>query len=556
MPDTTQMSLPGFEDWFKEYNTMVSEPNIVKNRSEIKIKPLYTIEDWNGSAYNEKLGFPGLKPYTRGIYASMYRGKTWSQRQLIGLGLPKDYNKRQRKLVGSGANAISMIPCNSVYRGIDADQVEPVLLGTCGVVVNTVDDMQTCMSGISLKSLSTALNDPLPFTMLAQLLVVAEREKVSWKKIRGTSNQSDYLSHYVANHMFFRIALPGSRRALLDHIAYTHKNVPGWNPLSVVGQHMQQGGATPAQAMAFTLSSAIQYAEDCRERDLNLEEFLPRFTFFFDVSISFFEEIAKFRAGRRVWARVIRDRFGINDTKSQRFKFHAQTSGVDLTRQQPLNNISRVCAQAIAGIFGGLQSLHTDSYDEVLSVPTEEAAQIAIATQNILRDEAHLTDVIDPLGGSYYVESLTDQMEEKILEHMKSIEECGGMFRAIESGWVQSEIGKSAKKFQHRLDKGEETLVGVNKYQLDEEIELPTTGLPRPKEQDIKKYLESLHVYKKKRNNDIVSKALDDLAETANTENKNLFEAVVQATRANATQGEIIEILRRELGFGQPLILE
>jgi methylmalonyl-CoA mutase N-terminal domain/subunit len=553
MPDTSQMTLPGFNEWSADYDAAISDPKVVKNRSGLVIKPLYTIDDWNGTAYNEKLGFPGSAPYTRGIYPSMYRGRTWSQRQLIGLGLPEDYNRRQKRLVDAGASAISMIPCNSIYRGFDADETEPVLLGTCGVVTNTVGDMQTCLDGMPLDTLSTALNDPLPFTMLAQLLVVAERNNVPWTKVTGTSNQSDYISHYVANHMFFRIALPGSRRVLLDHIAYTHKNVPGWNPLSVVGQHMQQSGATPAQAMAFTLSSAVQYAEDCRLRGMDLEEFLPRFTFFFDISISFFEEVAKFRAGRRIWARIVKDRFGVNNPKAQRFKFHAQTSGVDLTRQQPLNNISRVSTQAIAGIFGGLQSLHTDSYDEVLSVPTEEAARIAIATQNILRDEAHLTDVIDPLGGSYYVESLTDQMEEEVLAHMKAVEEQGGMYKAIEGGWIQGQLGKSAIAFQRRIDSGEETLVGVNTYQVENEMEIPTKPLPRPKEKDIQGYLEGLAAYKKNRGNDKVSKALDDLAGAANTEGINLFEKVVDATRADATQGEIIAVMRCELGFGNPL---
>ena len=555
MPDTTQMTLPGFDQWSKDYEAAVGDQESVKNRSGLKVKPIYTPDDWDSGQYSEKLGFPGTAPYTRGIYPSMYRGRTWSQRQLIGLGLPEDYNKRQKRLVEAGATALSMIPCNSIYRGIDADEVEPVLLGTCGAVINTVGDMQTCLDGMPIDTLSTALNDPLPFTMLAQLLAVAERRDMPWTKVTGTSNQSDYISHYVANHMFFRLALAGSRRVLMDHIAYTHEHVPGGNPLSVVGQHMQQSGGTPAQAMAFTLSSAIQYAEDCRARGMDLEEFLPRFTFFFDISISFFEEVAKFRAGRRIWARVVKERFGVDNPRAQRFKFHAQTSGVDLTRQQPLNNIARVSAQAIAGIFGGLQSLHTDSYDEVLSVPTEEAARIAIATQNILRDEAHLTDVIDPLGGSYYVESMTDQMEEEILAHMKAVEEHGGMYRAVETGWIQGELGKSAMEFQRRVDSGEETLVGVNAYQVDQETEIPTKSLPRPEEKDIARYLEDLADYKNSRNSDTINKVLDDLAEAANTENVNLYEKVVDATRADATQGEIIAVMRRELGFGDPLIV-
>ena len=261
-----------------------------------------------------------------------------------------------------------------------------------------------CLDGIPIGELSTSLNDPSPFTLLALELAVAKRRGIPWQRISGTSNQSDYLSHFVANHMFFRLGLPGARRVLLDHIAFARRHLPQWNPLSIVGQHMQQAGATPAEAMGLTLSSAIQYANDCLARGWDPDQVLPRFTFFFDISMSFFEEVAKFRAGRRIWAQLTRERFGAKDPRSWRFKFHGQTSGVDLTREQPLNNISRVTVQAMAGIFGGLQSLHTDAYDEVLSVPTEKAARVAIATQNILKEEAHLTDVIDPLGGSFFVE--------------------------------------------------------------------------------------------------------------------------------------------------------
>ncbi|MDX1434183.1 MAG: acyl-CoA mutase large subunit family protein, partial [Gammaproteobacteria bacterium] len=397
-----QIPLPGFEAakarWQDGYSRQMGEEKIRRNRSGIEVRPLYTPSDWGGEHYLESLGFPGEAPMTRGIYPSMHRGRSWSQRQLIGLGTPRDYNERLLRILAAGGSAVSLIPCNSVYRGYDADEVDPLLLGTCGAVVNTVEDMDTCFDGVDIGALSTAMNDPLPFTLLALLLAVAKRRGVAWERVTGTSNQSDYLSHFVANHMFFRIALAGSRRILTDHIDFATRHLPGWNPLSVVGQHMQQAGATPAEAMALTLSSAVQYAEDCVARGMDVDLFLPRFTFFFDISISFFEEIAKMRAGRRIWCRLARERFGARNPRAWRFKFHGQTSGVDLTRQQPLNNIARVTAQAMAGIFGGLQSLHTDAYDEVLSVPTEEAARIAVSTQNILREEAHLTDVIDPLG--------------------------------------------------------------------------------------------------------------------------------------------------------------
>lgn len=542
------------ERWQREYRELLPVDQNTRNRSGVHIKPLYSPEDWSDERYDADLGYPGQLPMTRGIYPTMHRGRTWSQRQLIGFAHPRDYNQRLRKLIDAGASAVSLIPCNSVYRGYDADEVEPELLGTCGVMLNRVDDMDQCFENIDIGALSTAQNDPSPFTQLAMLLAVAKRRGIPWTRVSGTSNQSDYLSHFVANHMFFRLALPGARRLLVDHIAFTQEHVPNWNALSVVGQHMQQAGATPAEAMGFTLSSAIQYAEDCVARGMDPERFLERFTFFFDISISFFEEVAKFRAGRRIWQRIVRERFGVENPRTWRFKFHAQTSGADLTRQQPLNNIARVAVQAMAGVFGGLQSLHTDAYDEVLSVPTESAARIAVNTQNILKEEARLTDVIDPLGGSYYVESLTNDMEAQINAVIKQVDEAGGMFKAVENGLVQRMIGDSAMRFQRKVEDGEETIVGVNAYRYDgdQDVHRP---LERPDPAVVQDYLDSLRDYKASRDNQAVSRALDDLARAANSDNDNVYAKVVDATIAGATHGEVVARLRAELGDGQPLIV-
>jgi methylmalonyl-CoA mutase N-terminal domain/subunit len=540
--------------WEAEFAAVPGAADPIHNRSGIEIKPLYTPADWDGSRYDAELGYPGQAPYTRGIYASMHRGRSWTQRQLIGLGTPRDYNARLRTILEAGATAISLIPCNSVYRGVDADTVDPLLLGTCGTVINTPQDFADALDGIPIERLSIGLNDPLPFTLLAQLLVEARRRNVPWTALRGTSNQSDYLSHYVANHMFFRLALPGSRRVLTDAIDFLGREVPHWNPLSVVGQHMQQAGATPAQAMAFTLCTAIQCAEDCRARGMDPDAFLPRFTFFYDISISFFEEIAKFRAGRRLWARIARDRLGARDPRSWRFKFHGQTSGVDLTRQQPLNNIARVTAQAIAGLFGGLQSLHTDSYDEVLSTPTEAAARIAINTQNILREEAGLAEVIDPLGGSYYVETLTDQMEAEIAAVIAEVDAAGGMVAAVEQGLVQRLIGESALTFQGRVERGEQKIVGVNAYIAPDQPG-ERAPLERPDPERMAAHLERIQAYKTARGSQAVQAADAALARAANDSRANLFAAVVDATAAGLTQGEIVARLREELGFGQPLVV-
>ena len=561
MSQPVQLPLPGFEHaraaWRDAYRAQVgasaADEPVRRNRSGILVDALYTPEHWDGDRYMHDLGFPGAPPMTRGIYPSMHRGRAWSQRQLIGLGTPEDYNARLKSILASGANAVSLIPCNSVYRGFDADEVSPLLLGTCGAVVNTVDDMDTCLRDVDIAGISTAMNDPLPFTLLAFVLAVARRREVDWCHVTGTSNQSDYLSHFVANHMFFRLALPGSRRVQVDHIRFCNDEVPNWNPLSVVGQHMQQAGATPAEAMGFTLASAIQYAEDCIAAGLDPARFLPRFTFFFDISISFFEEIAKFRAGRRIWARIVRERFGVDDLRAQRFKFHAQTSGVDLTRQQPLNNISRVTAQAMAGILGGLQSLHTDAWDEVLSVPTEAAARVAVCTQNILREEARLGEVIDPLGGSYYVEALTNRMEERIEEVIATVDAAGGMYRAVSDGLVQRMIGESALAFQQRVEDGEEVIVGVNKYCRDDDP-AERAPLTRPAPDAMQRQLEVLARFRRERDAGAVHEARARLRETAAGDG-NTFAAVVDAAVAGVTHGEICADLRAQLGFGEPLVV-
>lgn len=539
--------------WSQGYAGFMTGADIIRNRSGIETKALYTPEDWDGARYEADLGYPGQPPHTRGIYPTMHRGRPWSQRQLIGLATPEVFNRRQKELLAAGSEAVSLIPCNSVFRGHDMDEVEPELLGTCGTVVNTTDDMAQCLDGLPLERLSIGLNDPSPFTLCALFLAHARGQGIAWANLSGTSNQSDYLSHYIANHMFFRLALPGARRLLLDHIEFMGARVPRWNPLSIVGQHMQQAGATPAEAMAFTLSSAIQYTRDCMDRGMEPDSFLPRFSFFFDISISFFEEVAKFRAGRRIWARIARDRLGARDPRSSRLRFHAQTSGVDLTREQPLNNIARVAVQAMAGIMGGLQSLHTDAHDEALSTPTAGAARIALNTQNILREEARLADVIDPLGGSYYVETLTNRMEEEIVSIIDRIDDAGGMYRAAGDGLVQAMIGKSAGDFQQRVESGEQVIVGNNAYKSDQG-DAEQSPLERPDPKAIEACLARLATFRSERDGAGTRRALDALARAAESDDENVFEAVVEAALAQATHGEIVRVLRDVMGFGNPLI--
>ena len=526
-----------------------------RNRSGIPLEPLYGPDDWDSSRTMADLGFPGEAPTTRGIHDSMHRGRPWSPRLVVGFGLPEDYNARMRALVESGITGLYVAPCNSHMRGFDADAVPRALLGTCGTVISTSEDLAICLEGLAIDTQSTSLGDTAPYTLSAMLFKVARDRSIPWTALAGPTNQSDYLSHAAALHMFFRVSLPGQRRLLLDHIEWMLREAPRWNALSVVGQHIQQAGATPAEAMGLTLSTAIQYAEDLIARGHEADAVLPRFSFFFDISISFFEEVAKFRAGRRIWNRVTRERFTARDPRAQRFRFHAQTSGVDLTRQQPLNNIARVAVQAMAGIFGGLQSLHTDSYDEALGTPTAPAAQIAVATQTILQHEAHLDDVIDPLGGSFYVERLTDEMEAEIEAVMARIEDAGGMYRAVESGLVQRMIGESARRAQERLERGEDKQVGVTVHrQADDPGERPPPQA-RPDPARLDAYLARLDAFKAARDQAAVQATLDALARACSRPDDNIHGRVVAATLADATHGEICATVRNELGTGEPLVV-
>lgn len=541
------------KQWSNDYMKMRGIPpeqDLKYNLSGIPIKPIYTSNDIK----EETLSYPGEYPYTRGLYPTMYRGRGWSRRQLIGLDTPERFNERQRELIKAGSNAVSLIFCNSFYRGYDADAVDPLLVGTCGTPINTIEDMEIAFDQIPIDKISIALNDPIGFTGLAMLLVIAERRGIPYSKITGTSNQSDFISHFVANHMFYRISLDGSLKILLDHIKYTNKYVPNWNPVSIVGQHMQQAGATPAQALAFTISTGITYIEETLKQGLPIDTFAPRFTFFYDISISMFEEIAKFRAGRRIWARLLKDRFGAKDPRSMRFKFHGQTSGAELTRQQPLNNIVRVTIQAMAGILGGAQSLHTDSYDEALGTPIEEAARIAINTQNILAEESGIADVIDPMGGSYYLERLTDQMEEEVWGYIQKIDEMGGMLEAVKKGYVQKVIGESAEKYQRQVDSKQRIIVGVNKYQIDES-EDKRPNLTRVDQKLVQQHLKRLESFKNRRDKSKVDEALGRIVAATKDDELNIFAETISAIGAGCTHGEIIEKLRECYGFGHPNIV-
>ncbi len=554
-----EQASPGYLEtkarWNAEFEAQCKDIGKRRNRSGIVVEPLYGPDNWNSSRHLQDLGFPGQYPTTRGIHASMHRGRPWVPRMVVGLGVPEDYNRRMRELYAMGLTGLFVSPSNIHLRGYDTDEVEPELITGIGTLISTSEDFAICLNGLPFDRESISVGDTAPYTLTAMLLKVAKDRSIPWSSLAGTTNQSDYLSHYAALHMFFRLALPGQKRVLLDHAEWMNTNVPRWNAFSIVGQHMQQAGATPAEAVGLTISSAIQYANDLIERGRPPDSFLPRFSFFFDVSLSFFEEIAKFRAGRRVWARIVRERFKTQDPRSQRFRFHVQTSGADLTRQQPLNNIARVTVQAMAGIFGGLQSLHTDAYDEALGTPAESAARIAVATQNILREEAHLDDVIDPLGGAYYIESLTNQMEDEIVSVIRAVDDNGGMAAAVQSGFVQRLIGRSALEFQKKVENKEQQIVGVNSYEYDEDSRTLPAGTQRPDRVKVDAYLERLRAFRANRNQSKVAQALDELGASFESSNENTFAKIVGAIDAGATHGEVCARVREAVGFGEPLVL-
>ncbi len=525
----------------------------VKNLSGITLKPLYAPEDVKDLDYHRQLGEPGEYPFVRGVYQDMYRGRLWSKRLLIGFESPENWNERQKAMFDAGQTAVNIVHCNTWMRGYDVDMVEKELVGTCGTPVNALVDMGICFDGIPIEDISVALNDPGPFTSAAMLIALAQKRGIALDCIRGTSNQSDFISHYVSLHMYNRFSLEGHERMTVDHIKYAAQNLPLWNPLSIIGQHMQQAGATPAQELAFALASGIYYVTRCLEQGLNLEDFITRFSFFFNSSINIFEEVAKFRAGRRIWAGLLKERFGAKDPRTMRLKFHTQTSGRELTRQQVKNNIARVAFQALAAVLGGAQSIHTDAYDEALNAPSPEAARVAVMTQNIIAEETGAADVVDPLGGSYYMETLTNEIEEKVREYIRKIDDLGGMLEAIKRGYIQSEIAKSSLNYERSIENKERIVVGVNDYIIPEEEDLkPAT--PRPNPEAVDRHIQRIKDLRVNRDQSGAQAAIDGLKRAADDTDANLFEAVIEAMKSDVTHGEVISALQEVYGEGAPLI--
>ncbi len=511
--------------------------------SDLGIDALYTPEDATGG-YEESIGYPGEYPYTRGPYGSMYRGRLWTMRQFAGFGLAEDTNARFHFLLAQGQDGLSTAFDMPTLMGYDADhQRAQGEVGREGVSVTSIDDMMRLFDRIPLDKVTTSMTvNCSASVLLAMYLVVAERNGVPWEKVGGTI-QNDMLKEFIAQKEWICPPAP-SLRVVTDMIEFCAKKAPRWHAVSISGYHIREAGSTAVQELAFTIADGICYVEDAMKRGLNVDDFAPRLSFFWNIHNDFLEEVAKLRAARRMWARLMKERFGAKSPRSMTLRCHAQTAGASLTAQQPLNNIVRVAIQALAGVMGGVQSLHTNSMDETLALPTEQAVMVALRTQQIIAEETGVTNTIDALGGSYAIEALTDRMEREAMEYIRRIDEMGGMLRAIETGYPQREIAESAFHYQRQLERGEKSVVGVNKYHVPEEIPIETLKIDPVLEE---RQIQRVRKMKRERNSVAVREALTRVREACRS-GENLMEPICEAVRRNVTVGEVSDVFREEFG--------
>lgn len=516
--------------------------------SDMEVPLLSTPSDLEDQSfdYMRDLGFPGEFPYTRGVQRNLYRGKLWTMRQFAGFGTAKQTNARFKMLLKEGQTGLSTAFDMPTLMGYDADAPQSKgEVGKCGVAVSSIEDMEELYAGIPLGDVSTSMtiNGPA-IVILSMYFAVAEKQGVPKDRVRGTL-QNDILKEYIAQKEWLFPVRPAVG-LVTDTIEYCAEHYPNWNSVSISGYHIREAGATAVQELAFTIADGLAYVEDAVKRGMSVDEFAPRLSFFFDVHNDFFEEIAKFRAARRMWAHLMKDRYGAKDPRSWLLRTHAQTAGVSLTAQQPYNNIVRVAVQAMAGVLGGVNSLHTNSMDETLALPTDEAVMIALRTQQILAEESGAANVVDPFGGSYFMETLTNRVEKDAMEYIKKIDEMGGMVVAVERGFPQSEIANSAYRFQRQLETGEKVMVGVNKYCVTEPKRVVQTLYidRRIEEEQVKK----LVALKKKRNAGAYDQAMRRVRETAQS-GGNLTGPIVEAVKANATLQEVCDTLRGVFGI-------
>ena len=516
--------------------------------SGIEINPIYTESDLSGFDAASKLGAPGSFPYTRGVQESMYRGRLWTMRQYAGFGTAEATNERFKFLLGAGQTGLSCAFDLPTQMGYDADHIRSEgEVGKVGVAISSLEDMRLLLAGLPLDEVTTSMTiNSTASTLLLFYQLVAEEQGVSGDKLRGTI-QNDILKEYVARGTYIYPPRP-SMRLIVDTFSYCAKEMPNWNTISISGYHIREAGSTAVQEIAFTIANGIAYVEAAMAAGLAIDDFAPRLSFFFNAHNNMFEEIAKYRAARRLWANIMRERFGAKDPKSMMLRFHTQTGGSTLTAQQPLNNVVRVTVQAMAAALGGTQSLHTNGFDEALGLPTEHAAKLALRTQQILGYESGIADTVDPLAGSYFVESMTDEVEKLASAYIKTIDDMGGAVAAIEANYMQDEIESAAYEFARNVDKGDNVVVGVNKFAEVETTKNDVFPVDKKQQEDQVTRVKAL---KTKRDNDAVKAALDDVAAAARGTQNLLYPMKIALSRM-ATLGEVADVLRAEFGTYQP----
>src|SRR5690242_3260968 len=531
-------------DWLeRRYRTESERAIRFSTVSDMEVEPLYTADDLPPEA-PDRIGLPGEFPYTRGVYPSMYRGRLWTMRQFAGFGTAEDTNARFHFLLGEGQTGLSTAFDMPTLMGYDADHPRALgEVGREGVAVSSLVDMRALFHGIRLDRVTTSMTvNCTASTLLAMYLAVADEQGVPWSAVGGTI-QNDMLKEFIAQKEWICPPEP-SLRIVVDMIEFCAREAPRWHPVSISGYHIREAGSTAVQELAFTLADGIAYVEAAVRRGLDVDAFAPRLSFFFNLHNDFLEEVAKLRAARRLWATLMRDRFGAKDPRSLRLRTHAQTAGVSLTAQQPLNNVVRVTVQALAGILGGVQSLHTNSLDETLALPSEQAVMVALRTQQILAEESGVANVVDPLGGSWAIEALTDRMEREARTYIERIDAMGGMLRAIETGYPQREIADAAYAYQRQLDRGEKTVVGVNRYQMPEERPPELLRVPLDVEA---RQVDRVRRVKKERDGARACAALVRVRAAA-AGGENLMPPLVDAVKALCTVGEISDVYREVFG--------
>jgi methylmalonyl-CoA mutase, N-terminal domain len=541
---TEERAVTDAERWYRErYSATPERRDEFSTLSGEPVRPLYTPDDVG--AFEDRIGFPGEYPFTRGVYPSMYRGRLWTMRQFAGFGTAEETNERFRYLLDHGQTGLSTAFDMPSLMGHDSDHPRSLgEVGREGVAIDTLDDMQTLFGGIDLGKVTVSMTINAPAAIMMAFYVVAAEEAGVPRRELGGTIQADILKEYIAQKEWCFPVDP-AMRLLGDMMEWSAREMPRWHPVSISGYHIREAGSTAAQELAFTLKDGLTYVEQLVARGLDVDDFAPRLSFFFNAHIDFFEEIAKYRAARRIWARELRETFGAKDPRSWLMRFHTQTAGVSLTAQQPLNNIVRTAIEALAGVLGGTQSLHTNSYDEALALPSEEAVRIALRTQQVIAHETGVVNTVDPLGGSYFVEALTDRLEALAYEYFRRIDDLGGMVEAVKRGFPQREIADAAYDLQRQIDHGERIMVGVNDYREGNDGELEILRIDPALE---RKQVGRVQAVRTRRESEPVECALAELKAAAADDDRNLMPNLLACARVHASEGEIVEALQEVFG--------